>query len=185
MAQINEKGGKIYVTHINIRQSIFFLLLKLIFLDLMFTILVIFHFSLISNEAISGTIGDLMQSSNLPFLIALAFLKVTLSIYVVILWINEYYEIWPNLIMHRSGIFLRKAERHPFAQMRSVRVEQGFFGKIFGFGTIYFYNWYLKTNTCMYLIHNPIKYFHIIEELIPKSEKEKEIFLDEIAKDEA
>lgn len=51
-------------------------------------------------------------------------------------------------------------------------------GKIFGFGTIYLYNWYLRTHTALYLIHNPVKYFHIIESLIPKTTREKEVFLD-------
>jgi hypothetical protein len=111
--------------------------------------------------------------------LVLVFLKIAITIYVVMRWITEYYEIWPNMIMHNSGFFLKKTERNPFAQMRSVKIEQGFFGKIFGFGTINLYNWYLKTNTSLYLIHNPIKYFHIIENLIPKSEKEREIFLDE------
>ncbi len=93
-------------------------------------------------------------------------------------WITEYYEVWPHALMHWSGIIWKNHEKHPFSQMRSVRLEQGFFGKIFGFGTIYLYNWYLKTNTSLYLIHNPVKYFHIIEDLMPKSEKEKEVFLD-------
>ena len=108
-----------------------------------------------------------------------------MTIYIVLLWINRYYEIYPNMIVHRSGIFLRKEEKHPLSQMRSVKIEQGFFGKIFGFGTINLYNWYLKTTTSLYLIHNPIKYFRIIESLIPKSEQEKDIFLDKIELNES
>ena len=185
MVQTDDKGGKIYVTHINIRQSIFFLLLKLIFLDVMFAISMTLYFLLISNGLVQNIFSDIMKFYNLSFLLGLIFLKVILAIYVVLLWLKEYYEIWPNLVTHRSGLFFRKAENHPFAQMRSVRIEQGFFGKLFGFGTISFYNWYLKTNTSLYLIHNPIKYFHIIEGLLPKSEKEKDIFLDEILSDES
>jgi hypothetical protein len=171
--------GKIYVTHINIRQSIFFLVLKLFFLDVMSVIVAIFYFSSVSSKFIPEIFSNTILSYNSLFFLVLVLLKIALTIYVVMRWITEYYEIWPNLITHDSGFFLRKVERHPFAQMRSVKVEQGFFGKIFGFGTIYLYNWYLKTNTSLYLIHNPMKYFHIIENLLPKSEKEKEIFLDE------
>jgi hypothetical protein len=185
MPQTEDRRGKIYVTHINIRQSIFFLMLKLIFLDLIAAFFSILYFSSVSNKYIPETLNNIILSYNFSYFLILVFLQIVLTIYVVLLWINEYYEIWPNLIMHRSGLFLRKAERHPFAQMRSVKVEQGFFGKIFGFGTICLYNWYLKTNTSLYLIHNPIKYFHIIESLIPKSEKEKEIFLDRLDTDES
>jgi len=181
MVQISDRSGKIYVTHINIRQSIFFLVFKLIFLDLISVFLAVLYFFSVSNKFMPEVINSAILSYNLSFFLALVFLKIALTIYVVMRWITEYYEVWPDVIIHKSGIIWRNQEKHPLSQMRSVRIEQGFFGKIFGFGTIRLYNWYLKTHTALYLIHNPIKYFHIIEGLMPKSEKEKEIFLDEEA----
>lgn len=181
MVQISDKSGKIYVTHINIRQSIFFLVLKLILLDLISAFLAVLYFSSISNKFMPEVINSAILSYNVPFFFALVFLKAVLTIYVIMRWITEYYEVWPHVLMHWSGIIWKNHEKHPFSQMRSVKIEQGFFGKIFGFGTIHLYNWYLKTNTALYLIHNPIKYFNIIESLMPKSEKGKEIFLDDTA----
>ncbi|MBI4089462.1 MAG: PH domain-containing protein [Candidatus Levybacteria bacterium] len=178
MAQIENRGEKIHVTHINIRQSIFFLVLKLILLDILAAFLSILYFSSVSNKFLPEVINNTILSYNLSFFLILIFAKVILTIYIVMLWINEYYEVWPNNLIHRSGFILKKEEKHPFSQMRSVKIEQGFFGKIFGFGTISLYNWYLKTYAALYLIHNPIKYFHIIEGLVPKTEKEKEVFLD-------
>jgi hypothetical protein len=185
MPQIEDKRGKIYVNHINIRQSIFFLMLKLIFLDLIAAFFSILYFFSVSSKYMPETLNNFILSYNFSFFLILVFLQIALTVYVVLFWINEYYEISPNFVIHRNGLFLRKAEKHPFAQMRSVRVEQDFFGKIFGYGTIYLYNWYLRTSTSLYLIHNPIKYYHIIENLIPKSEKEKEIFLDKPDQDES
>lgn len=185
MAQINGKNEKIYVTHINIRQSIFFLVLKLILLDIMAVITAALYFSSVSNKFIPEVLNNVILSYNLPFFLILVFLKTALTIYVVMKWITEYYEIWPHAIMHWRGIIWRNHEKHQLSQMRSVKIEQGFFGKVFGFGTITLYNWYLKTNTSLYLIHNPMKYFHIIEELMPKSEKDREIFLDERVSDES
>jgi len=179
MIQTSDKNGKIYVTHINIRQSIFFLVLKLIVLDVMAVSVGILYFSLILNKPMLEVFSSAMPLYGLSFFLILVFLKIALTIYVVIKWITEYYEVWPNMITHRSGFFFRKEEKHQLSQMRSVKIEQGFFGKIFGFGTIHLYNWYLKTNTALYLIHNPIKYFHIIEGLVPKTEKSREIFLDD------
>lgn len=179
MVQNNDKNGKIWVTHINIRLSIFFLVLKLIILDIIALFISVLYFSSVENEFMPEVIIETMLSFNLSFFLVLVFLKVILTIYVVMRWITEYYEIWPHAVIHNNGFFFKRGEKHPFAQMRSIRVEQGFFGKIFGFGTIHLYNWYLKTNTALYLIHNPIKYFHIIESLIPKSEKERNIFLDD------
>jgi membrane protein YdbS with pleckstrin-like domain len=181
MAQDSDKSGRIYITHINIRQSIFFLVFKLILLDIMAVFMAVLYFSSVSNKFMPEVFNNVILSYNLSFFLVLVFFKIALTIYVVMRWITEYYEIWPNAIMHNSGFFFKKEEKHQLSQMRSVKIEQGFFGKIFGFGTIALYNWYLKTNTSLYLIHNPIKYFRIIESLLPKSEKEREIFLDDTA----
>lgn len=179
MAQAGDKNGRIYVTHINIRQSIFFLVLKLIILDIIAVSVSVLYFSSASAKFIPEILNKAISSYSLFFFLVLVFLKITLNIYIVMRWITEYYEVWPHAIMHWSGIIWRSQEKHQLSQMRSVKIEQGFFGKIFGFGTISFYNWYLKTNTSLYLIHNPIKYFRIIEDLLPKSEKERDIFLDD------
>ncbi|MDZ4227906.1 MAG: hypothetical protein U1E54_01540, partial [Candidatus Levybacteria bacterium] len=100
MVQINDKNGKIYVTHINIRQSIFFLVLKLILLDLMTIIVAALYFSSVSNKLIPEVLNSAILSYNLSFFLILVFLKIALTIYVVMQWITEYYEIWPNAIMH-------------------------------------------------------------------------------------
>jgi len=185
MVQNSDKSEKIYVTHINIRQSIFFLLLKLIFLDVTAAFIAILYFSSVTNKFVPEVINSAILSYNLPFFLILVFLKIALTIYIVMRWITEYYEIWPHVLMYWSGIVWRNQEKHPFSQMRSVKVEQGFFGRIFGFGTIHLYNWYLEKYTSLYLIHNPIKYFHILEGLLPKSEKDREIFLGNTASKES
>jgi len=176
MAQNGDKGGKIYVGHINIRQSIFFLMLKLIILDIIAAFFAILYFSSVSNRFIPELINNFILAYNLSFFSIWVITKIALTIYIVMEWINEYYEIWPTVIVHKSGFLLNKMEKHPLSQMRSVKLEQGFFGKLFGFGTIETYNWYLKKHTSLYLIHNPAKYYRIIENLMPKSEKEREIF---------
>lgn len=185
MVQVSDKNRKISVTHINIRQSIFIMVFKLILLDLIAALVAILYFTSVTNKILPEIINATILSYNLPFFLVLVILKVVLTIYVVMRWITEYYEIWPHALMYWSGIIWRNQEKHPFSQMRSVKVEQGFLGRIFGFGTIRLYNWYLEKNTDLFLIHNPIKYFHIIESLLPKSEKDREIFLDETITEEA
>lgn len=180
MVQVNNKTGKMHVTHINVRQSIFLLMLKLVFLDIMIAVLAIFYFSLASAEFASEILSGRIQLYNILFILGLTLLRIIFVIIITLRWINERYEIWPDAVIHKCGLIFRKQEKHPFSQMRSVKVEQGFFGKFFGFGTISFYNWYLETDTSLYLIHNPIRYFHIIESLIPKTERERDIFLDDV-----
>lgn len=175
MVQV-DKTRKIYVGHINIRQSIFFLVLKLIVLDAIGAFFTILYFSSVSSKFIPETINNLALSYNLPFFMILVILKIVLSIYVVMQWINEYYEIWPNLIVHKSGFITKHEEKHPLSHIRSLKVEQGLLGKTFGYGSITVYDWYLEKDTSLYLIHNPIKYYNILESLVPKTEEEKQVF---------
>ena len=176
MAKNIDSNSKICVTHINIRQSIFFVMLKLFVLDMMATILAALYFYLALNNNLPEIFNHAMQSYNLLFFLPLFLLKLSLTIYVILAWVNEYYEIWPDFLWHKKGFIVKYEEKHPLAHIRSVKIEQGVFGKFFGYGTITIYNWYLKKYTYMYLIHNPVKYFHIIEGLIPKTEREKESF---------
>lgn len=176
MPKFIAKTIKISVGHVNIRQSIFFLLLKLIILDVVAVSFAILYFYSVSNRFTPEFFNSFMLSFNLPFFLILIVVKIFLSIYVVLKWTYEYYEIWPNYVLHKSGFVIKNEERHPLSHIRSIKLEQGYLGKIFGFGTVTFYDWYLERYTSMYLIHNPIKYYNIIESLIPKTEEEKQVF---------
>jgi membrane protein YdbS with pleckstrin-like domain len=174
--QAKNKADRIFVDHINVRQSIFLLMFRLILLDVIFAFLTVLHVILVSNETILNIFSEIVSSYSLMFFLALLLVKIILAIYVVMGWINEYYEIWPNSIVHKSGFIVKHEERHPFTHIKSIKVEQGFFGKSFRFGTISIYDWYLEKSTSLYLIHNPIKYFNAIESLIPRTEEEKQVF---------
>lgn len=176
MVKISAKTDKINIGHINIRQSIFFLLLKLVLLDAISGFISLVYFILVSNKYTLEIFNSTLSLYNLSFFLIIIIFKIALGIYVVMKWVNEYYEIWPNLILHKSGFIFKNEEKHPLSHIRSIKVEQGFFGKIFGFGTITIYDWYLEKHTSLYLIHNPIKYYNIIESLIPRTEEEKQIF---------
>jgi membrane protein YdbS with pleckstrin-like domain len=178
-SQSSAKENKIYVGHINIRQSIFFLMLKLIFLDVMVAFLIIAHYFFTSNDAVIQILSGILPPYNLSFLLVLIFIKIGLSIYAIMQWINEYYEIWPNLIQHKSGFIIKSEERYPFSHIKSIKIERGFFGRVFGFGTITIYDWYLEKHSSLYLIHNPVKYFNIIESLIPRTEEERQVFQED------
>ena len=172
--------NKISVTHINIRQSIFFLLLKLLVLDMFAVFIILLFFSSLSAPFISDWVKLQIISHNLLFFLLLGFLKIFITLFVVLQWLNAYYEIWPNSIAHKRGIIWKKEEKFPFGHIRSIKVEQGAFGRLFTYGTLSLYDYSLRRYATLYSIHNPMKYFHILDGLVPKAEKEKEILLDHI-----
>ena len=172
--------NKILVTHINIRQSIFFLLLKLVLLDLIAICLILLFFSSLSAPFIPDSMKLQIISYNLIFFLLLGFIKIFIALFVVLQWLNVYYEIWPNSIVHKRGIIWKKEEKHTFGHIRLIKIEQGVLGRLLSYGTLSLYDYSLRRYASLYLIHNPIKYFRILDDLLPKAQKEKEILREHV-----
>ena len=102
-------------------------------------------------------------------------LKIGATTYVVLDWLNEYYEIRSDRFIHRKGIFSRKDEEYPFVNIESVKLSQGFIGRLFNYGTLELFEFKPIKYRTMYLIHNPARYLHILESLMPEATVEKEV----------
>lgn len=175
---------KIIVSHINIRQSISILIIKLICLDVAVAVLVGAMFLSLNFSEIGTYLG--IQGDMLTFIIFsfLAIIKIAFSIYIVLDWINEYYELTPRTFIYRHGIFFTKEERINFADIRKLVVKQGLLGKLLNFGTIEIYDFLMQKTANAYLIHNPLRYEKILTDLIPEVEEEKNIIREKIYRDE-
>jgi hypothetical protein len=160
-------GKAIYLTYLNIRHSISILLLRLILVDLLAAaLLVLFYFSLIQGQAIFG----INLTDPYMFLAAFAILgslKIITTIYVVLQWLNEYYEITPDEIVHKRGIIFKKVEKYKFDNIRAMELSQNFTGGLLNFGTITLYDMRMQKYLDMYLIHNPKRYYKVIKSLNP------------------
>lgn len=162
------KNGKFYVTHVNVRQSIVLLIFRLLFLEFFFTaisislnlILITDHYTLIDQF----------------FAIALSVAQAFFIVYVIYRWLNEYYEIRSDMIIHRKGFFFVKEERYHFNHISSLKFEQSMLGKIFNFATVSLYHWEFEKYLPLYLIHNPRKYARLILHLNPTLDDEQHIF---------
>lgn len=165
---------KITVTHLNIRQSIFILLFKMIFIDLFAAFLTIIFFSSLSSPLFPPEIKTFILSTNAIYFFILVIFKIALTTYVVLAWLNEYYEIRSKEIVHKRGIIWKKEEHYPFRQIRLIKLHQGSFGKLFNYGTIEPFDWDLAKFMSMYQIHNPQKYMEVLEGLVPRAGREKD-----------
>lgn len=172
------KKRQIIVPHVTIRQSISILLLKLIVLEIIAAIVfIIFHPILFSSQ-LTNTFPyiDLYNSST--FLLAVL-VKMIITIYAVLAWLNEYFEITPSLVRHKKGILFVKVEQLALDDIQSITLQQGLLGKLFNFGTLSLFDWKWKKHEYLYDIHNPTKYLDIIEELLPGIDEERDIFISE------
>lgn len=165
---------KITLTHLNVRQSIVILLTKLIVNDLLLAVTVIgFYLVITQGEQYYRAI----ITSTTLFLwifILIGLLKISISIYIVLQWLNEYYEITPEAVIHKRGIINRKSEKYGLDKVRRISVHDTFLGEICNFATLTLYDVRLNKSLDMYLIHNPDRYAKILQILRPRLETQSD-----------
>lgn len=161
---------KITLTHLNIRQSIAVLLTKLIFIDSLLAITVVgFYFLLVQGDQIIPALSS-SASLFLGVFIGLGIIKVFLTIYIILSWLNEYYEITPENIIHKKGIIFTKTEHYALDKIRTMDIQDNLIGEMCNFATITLYDIRLNKYLDMYLIHNPQRYAAILKTLRPHIE---------------
>lgn len=171
---------KIVVSHVTIRQSIFFLVIRIMAIELIAaTALITFHIFFFNPQLQQGILGSLAQF-NIPVFIFLVIAKSALLIFIIMQWVDEYYEITTKDVVYRRGFFIKKEDRHKLEHIGYINLEQGALGRMFNYGTVKLFNWTTEKEILLYLIHNPRKYQHILEELLPEADKSKKVFRDHI-----
>lgn len=165
---------KITVTNLNIRQSIAILLAKLVLIDIVAALLVIGAYLVLVQ---GGTVTEFAAKNILVFLIAFGLggiAKIAAGVYVVLQWLNEYYEITPENIVHKSGIIFKKTEMYELNKIRVLDVQDSFLGEIFNYATMTLYDIRLNKYLVMYLVHNPQRYAKVLKTLRPHLEIKKD-----------
>lgn len=165
---------KITFTYLNIRQSITILLGKLTLTDFIFAAIIIgLYWVLVLGESFLG----LNFSSSTLFLIlfaAVGILKVIFSTFIILQWLNEYYEITPEYIYHKKGIIFRKVEEYRVDHIRRMEIQNSFLGELFNFATITLFDIRFNKYLDLYLIHNPERYMKVLKELRPEIESKSD-----------
>lgn len=187
MLGLNEEAPekKIFVSHVTIRQSISFLILRLIVLEIISAALIILFYSILMPIGIiENVFGSNYGLYNTLIFIVFIIGKTLLMTYIVIVWLNEYYEITPKEVIHKTGLIFRKEEKNVLNHIDAVEIEQGLLGRIFNYGNLILFNWVLEKNTMLYLIHNPKKYLRILQDLLPQSDQRKRIIRERIVEKE-
>lgn len=178
-----DKERKIEVPHVTVRESISILLIKLLLLEIIAAVLLIVLRPFLFSQQLSLTI-PYFDLFSLRFFILAVVIKMVLTIYIILSWLNEYYEITPKLVLHREGIIFVKKEHLALDDIQSVTLDQGIIGRILNFGTLSLYDWKWRKHEYLYGVHNPMKYVRIIEALLPNIDEEKHIIRENIMEEE-
>lgn len=165
---------KISVTHVTIRQSISVFILRLVVIELFSAIFVIVFFVFLISADSSWGLSAALPVVGISFFVLFVLAKTVLIIFIIIQWLNECYEITPKEIVHKRGLFFKKEERNVLNHLAKLEIDQGVFGRIFNYGTIKLYNWVSEKNVILSLIHNPMKYHQLLQEILPEADREKQ-----------
>lgn len=182
----NHQGNKeVYLTYFNVRHSISVLLVKIIFIDFLAGFFHILLYELLIRGA--HIINYEFINNPLSYFIfaVIVLTQVFITTYVVLQWLNEYYEITADEIVHKNGIIFKHVEKYRFDNVRAVSTSESFLGELLNFGTITLYDIRMQKYLDMFLIHNPKRYFKIIKALKPNIEyKVEETILPGITHEE-
>lgn len=176
----NRNRKKISVSHVDVRLSISFLLLKLIFADLITTLFFAFIYTVLIATGFITYVNPLAPSFTIIVFIIGTFMETLLTIYIILEWLSEYYEISPYAVTHRHGVIFKKEDRYGFQNIKQVRVEQGLMGNFLNYGTIVLFDWRLSKYAELYSVHNPMRHMKILEELLPNVDEHKSTIREHI-----
>lgn len=173
MTNNDEKNKSLGITHVNIRQSISIVIVKMFFVELIFDIFAIFsHFIFIN--LLNPEIAQIFIDYQPHLLVLLLIFKALFTFYVLLAWLNEYYEISTERIAHIRGVFFTKEKRYDLGNIRQIIIRQSLIGRLLNYGTIEFYDYAVKKYYQLYLIHNPMKYFNLLRKIVPDHDEIEE-----------
>lgn len=177
---VGQENQYIQVKHLNIRQSISILLFKILTLDIIAASLIVLLF-LVFTQFNSHTpfIGKLF-SFNTLFFILLGAWKILFTAYVILQWLNEYYELYVDHVEYKRGIIYRRIEKHEWERVETVKMYQNFWGRVLNYGTITLLDRRRNKIMDLYLIHNINRFFPLIEALTHRADEEKHLFREHI-----
>lgn len=167
---------KIAVDHVNVRMSISLLLVKLVISDLFTAFLLIVLYFVFFIPYFSGSIQTNVVQEGLVILIILSVLETCLTVFVIMQWLYEYYEITAYAVIHKRGVFFKRMDRYALHNVKQVVITQRVFGRIFNFGTLILFDWRLQECAILYSVHNPNRYLRLIETLLPDVDEHHNVF---------
>jgi membrane protein YdbS with pleckstrin-like domain len=160
-----------------IRRSIALFIIRIILLELLFEIIYltwrgVIHFLPFSLE----TTIVLNGISILLFLVFITLVQNLILIGMALRWVNDYYEIRSDELVHIKGILSKTESAYPYRDIQSITIHQGFFGRIFNYGDVSLYIPTLGHDLHFNEISDPNKFAELIKSANPSFEGGKFIF---------
>lgn len=144
--------------NITVRQSVFFLITKLLFLNLLFLLIyALFDLSILFLADTNPNIGLILQADwmGVITLFIASSVEMVMVIIIVLKWVTEIYEIQEDKIIHKRGVLRVKEDVHSFRNFTAVSITKNLTGRIINYGTIKLYNPAINHTLLMPRIQSP------------------------------
>ena len=172
------EGNKIHVTHLNVRSSISILLIQILFVNLLSYFVIVAGYLFILNYLEAVTLA-LRSTTGLILLLIVFIGQFFLIVYGLLQWMNDYYELTPETIIHKKGLIFRKREKYSMQHVHYITISQDLIGKVFNYGTITLFDQRRTKLLDLYLIHNPTRYREVFEKIKPDIDESEAILREE------
>jgi len=175
--QVELKGVKTQETRkIILRESIFLIILRIIFTQ------AIFGLSLFFLSFLSSFLSSYIETSSLSgfyFIILVAGLLINIGIvfFIALKWNFEYTEISNEGVIKHSGILHRKEQKYACNFVEGAKLEQSLLGLMFNYGTIELYDPALKEQVYIMNVTDPKSYSETIQDIISKDQNKPMPFI--------
>ena len=157
-----------------IRESEFFLTIKLIILELFFGVIFLFFTTILDFLELDTqeTITNIISWEGFWMLIIIL-IQIILTIILVLKWIYSYYEIAENRITYHQGIIFLSEKSLYLHDVQEIKAKKGLIGRIFNYGNIELLGSNTNTLHSLNRITNPSKYIQFLETLVLEAKKDK------------
>lgn len=160
-----------------IRKSVVLFVLRIIALELLFELVYIswrtgIHFLPFALE----TVITLNAVSIVLFLVFVTIVQNIILVFIAWKWVNDFYEIRPDEIVHVTGLISRTEKAYPYRDIQSITIHQGFLGRVFNYGSISLYIPTLGYELSFNEISSPQKFVELVKSANPKLEGERYLF---------
>ena len=160
-----------------IRRSVALFALRVILLELIFEVIYLSWRTLIHYLPFSlDTVVTLNGISIIFFLILITVIQNIILVYIVLSWVNDFYEIGSKEITHVTGIFSKTRRSYPYRDIQSITVHQGFMGRLLNYGEINLYIPTLGHDLHFREVASPRRFVELVKEANPNLSGGKYIF---------
>lgn len=96
--------------------------------------------------------------------------KSVLLFVTIAIWVRDYYELLPGMIIYKSGIMKRHSHSFKLSNIAALDIDQSFFGRMFNYGTVELEHPFMKTHFVLHNVPNPQKCLRLIRECMEEED---------------